>query len=341
MRDNSNNILTIDNLRVHFELDEGIVEAVGGISLAIKRGRTLAIVGESGCGKSVTAYSILKLIQKPGKIVNGKVSLYPQDREPIEITALDEKSAVLYEVRGGYISMIFQEPMTALSPVHTVGNQISEALRLHNTKNYSKSEIFDAACEILTKAGITRAESVMAMYPHQMSGGMRQRAVIAMAMVTKPELLIADEPTTALDVTLQAQIIGLIRQLSREFNTSNLLITHDLSVVAQTADDVAVMYLGHIVEQASVRRIIKHPMHPYTMALMASLPGLEKNKRLIPIKGSVPRPFDKPLGCPFHPRCQYAKQGLCDVGAMPQLQEKTEGHHTACLRIDEIQNVSE
>lgn len=341
MNNNNDNILTIEKLKVIFELEHGIIKAVDGIDLQVPRGKTLALVGESGCGKSVTAYSILNLIQKPGKIANGKITFYPRNEAAVDITSLNEKSEILYQIRGGYISMIFQEPMTALSPVHTIGDQISEAIYLHSKAKLSKSDTKKITIEMLDKVGIPNVSSAIDLFPHEISGGMRQRVVIAMAMITKPQILIADEPTTALDVTIQAQIIGLIKHLQQEFNTSTLLITHDIGVVAQSADDVAVMYLGNIVERSSVRQIVKDPMHPYTMALMDSLPKLDKSKKLKPIKGSVPPPFSIPKGCPFHPRCEYCQKGLCDIGQSPRLEEITKGHQTACLRINEIKKNAE
>jgi oligopeptide/dipeptide ABC transporter ATP-binding protein len=332
-------ILTIDNLKVCFEVDGGSFKAVDNISLKIERGKTLAIVGESGCGKSVTAYSILKLIQKPGKIIGGKIVLYPSNERPIDISELNERSQLLYHIRGGYIGMIFQEPMTALSPVHTIGNQILEGISLHSKEKISAKKARQMTIEMLNKVGIPNPSEKIDLYPHQISGGMRQRAVIAMAMITKPQLLIADEPTTALDVTIQAQIIQLMKQLQKEFGTSIILITHDFGVVAQTADDVAVMYLGRIVEHASVREIIKNPVHPYTKALLGSLPDLAaKGKRLQSVDGFVPQSFDRPQGCAFHTRCKYAKDGLCNVGFGADLDEFVKGHKVACLRAEEIVN---
>ncbi|MCX5632079.1 MAG: ABC transporter ATP-binding protein [Phycisphaerae bacterium] len=337
MIDNKDYVLTIDGLKTYFEVDHSVVKAVDDVSLKIERGKTLAIVGESGCGKSVTAYSILKLIQKPGKIIGGKIVLYPSNGKAINISELNERSELLYHVRGGYISMIFQEPMTALSPVHTIGNQICEAVLLHSKTKISRKCAEEMAVEMLNKAGMPNSQARIRQYPHEISGGMRQRAVIAMAMITNPELLIADEPTTALDVTIQAQIIELMKKLQNEYRTAIMLITHDFGVVAQTADEVAVMYLGNIVEQASVREIIKNPMHPYTIALLGSLPGIGRiGKRLAPVRGSVPDPLRRPQGCTFHPRCEYAEKGLCDVGLIPGLEEVINGHKVACRRVKEI-----
>jgi oligopeptide/dipeptide ABC transporter ATP-binding protein len=332
---NNDNVLTFDDLKVYFATEEGDVPAVDGVSFTMGRGRVQALVGESGCGKSVTAYTALRLIQKPGRIVGGRVLFHPQKGTPIEITALREKDETLFDLRGGKVSMIFQEPMTALSPVHTVGNQIREAILLH--QDVTKEEAHAQAVDMLGRVGIPNAAERINQYPFEMSGGMRQRAVIAMALVCNPELLIADEPTTALDVTIQAQIMGLIKKLQKDMRTSVLLITHDLGVVAQIADDVAVMYLGRIVERSDVRTIIKSPRHPYTMGLLKSLPSLALNKARLPsIEGSVPNPTERPPGCPFHPRCPYAQKGRCDIGGHPPLEEIAENHAAACLRVHEI-----
>jgi oligopeptide/dipeptide ABC transporter ATP-binding protein len=275
---------------------------VDGVSFAMRRGRIMALVGESGCGKSVTSYSILRLIQKPGRIVGGSITYHPKEGAPVDIAALAENAEPALPVRGGAISMIFQEPMTALSPVHTVGNQICEAILLH--QDVSKAEARAKAIAMLGKVGIPGPERRIDQYPFEMSGGMRQRVVIAMALVCNPEVLIADEPTTALDVTIQAQIMNLMKGLQRDLGTSTLLITHDLGVVAQLADDVAVMYLGRIVERGPVREIMKNPRHPYTQGLLKSLPSLAQMKDRLPsIDGSVPSLTAIPSGCPFHPRC--------------------------------------
>ncbi|MFA6294040.1 MAG: ABC transporter ATP-binding protein [Victivallales bacterium] len=331
----SSGILDICRLKVSFFTEEGEVCAVNDVNFFMRRGKVMALVGESGCGKSVTAFSILRLIQKPGKIMGGEILFRPSGEDPVDIMKLGENSNALFNIRGGKISMIFQEPMTALSPVHTIGNQICEAILIH--QNVSKADAERKAVDMLRKVGIPGAEQRLAQYPFEMSGGMRQRAMIAMALVCNPEILIADEPTTALDVTIQAQIMFLMKKLQKELGTSILLITHDLGVVAQMADDVAVMYLGRIVEQGDVRTIVKRPLHPYTMGLIASLPGLSADKeRLHSIKGSVPSLTSIPQGCPFHPRCEYYKPGLCDVGKPPVLEEIEAGHSAACLRVKEI-----
>jgi oligopeptide/dipeptide ABC transporter ATP-binding protein len=338
MDNNHDYVLKIKNLKTYFQVEQGQVRAVDGVTFSVKRGQTLALVGESGCGKSVTAYSILRLIQKPGRIVDGTIMLYPRDGEPIDITLLDEKSEMLYKLRGGLVSMIFQEPMTALSPVHTIGNQIYEAILLH--QDVSKKQAKNITINMLGKVGIPNPEDRFNRYPHEISGGMRQRVIIAMALVCSPDLLIADEPTTALDVTIQAQIMNLIKNLRDEMGTSVLLITHDLGVVAQTADEVAVMYLGRIVEQAEIRELFKTPRHPYTIALLKSLPSVShKHRRLVSIKGSVPSLIDIPSGCPFHPRCAYAKPGKCDLGGPPELRELLPDHRVACIRAEEIEQL--
>jgi len=334
-----NNVLAIENLRVSFFTDEGEVHAVNDVSFAMERGKVTAVVGESGCGKSVTSFSILKLIQKPGKITGGAIRFFPADGEPVEVSALGEGDDALYDLRGGRIAMIFQEPMTALSPVHTVGNQMCEAILTH--QKLTKAEARARAIAMLGKVGIPGPERRIDQYPFEMSGGMRQRVVIAMALVCNPEILIADEPTTALDVTIQAQIMGLMKQLQSDMGTSILLITHDLGVVAQMADEVCVMYLGRIVERGPVREIMKNPRHPYTMGLLASLPSLAQEKSRLPsIKGSVPGLASVPPGCPFHPRCPHAQVGLCDQGGPPVSEALSDTRDVACLRVHEIGCVS-
>ncbi|MBN1436591.1 MAG: ABC transporter ATP-binding protein [Sedimentisphaerales bacterium] len=334
MSANNDIVLRVENLRTYFETDGGIVRAVDGVTFSVKRGKTLALVGESGCGKSVTAYSILRLIQKPGKIISGRIMLHADEQESIDILSLSEKSDELYDIRGGKVSMIFQEPMTALSPVHTVGNQICEAILLH--QDVSRARAREIAIKALGDVGIPSPQKRIDIYPHEISGGMRQRVVIAMALVCRPQLLIADEPTTALDVTIQAQIIHLIKERQRDLSMAVMLITHDLGVVAQSADDVAVMYLGRIVEQADIRDLMKTPRHPYTMGLLKSLPSLSnRHKRLPSISGSVPSPAEIPTGCPFHPRCPYCVKGLCDTAAAPELTSLDSKHSVACLRAND------
>lgn len=329
-------LLEVKDLRTSFFGDEGELRAVDGASFSLPRGGTLAVVGESGCGKSVTAYSMLRLVQKPGRIVGGEVWLRPPGEAPIDIVALPENDPRLYRVRGELAAMIFQEPQAALSPVHTVGSQIEEAILLHQP--VKRAEARARALAALQEVGIPQPEARLAQYPHELSGGMRQRVVIAMALVCNPLLLVADEPTTALDVTLQAQVLKLLKALQARRGTAILLITHDLGVVAQTADDVVVMYLGRVVEHAPVRTIMKAPRHPYTRGLLGSLPTLHgpRLKRLPSIEGSVPALGALPPGCPFHPRCAHAQPGRCDAGERPPLRTLAPGHEIACLRAEEI-----
>lgn len=328
-------VLEVEDLRTYFYIEEGEIPAVDGVTFSVKRGSVMAIVGESGCGKTVTAYSILRLIQPPGKIVGGRMLLHPKDGRAIDIAQLDEKSEELYDLRGGKISMIFQEPMTALSPVYTVGDQICEAILLHQDATPGEAE--RRAVKMLGKVGIPGPETRFRQYPHEMSGGMRQRVVIAMAMVCNPEILIADEPTTALDVTIQAQIMKLMLDLQKDLGSSVILITHDLGVVAQMAERVTVMYLGRIVEDAPLRSLMKDPRHPYTMGLLKSLPSLHtSHERLPSIKGGVPSLTELPPGCPFHPRCPFVRSGLCDQGEPPELRSCAPGRKVACVRAEAV-----
>lgn len=328
------NVLEVIDLHTHFSAESGEVRAVDGVTFRIKRGRTLALVGESGCGKSVTSYSILRLIQQPGRIVKGKILLHSRSAGVIDIAALAEDDARLYEVRGGLVSMIFQEPSAALSPVHRVGDQIAEAIQLH--RRVSDADARTQVIDMMRRVGISAPERRVDQFPHELSGGMRQRVVIAMALVCQPELLIADEPTTALDVTVQSQILQLIKQSQAQLGCSVLFITHDFGVVAQTADEVAVMYLGRIVEQGPVREVLRAPRHPYTRGLLRCLPSLGTGGRLAVIPGSVPSPAAVPPGCPFHPRCEFAQAGRCDVGTPPALEQATPVHAVACIRHQEI-----
>jgi len=327
-------ILEVTDLHTHFFTEEGELPAVNGVSFSLGRGRTLALVGESGCGKTVTSYSILRLVQKPGRIVGGRIRLRPRTGPPIEVTQLDARDPRLFHLRGGIASMIFQEPIAALSPVHTIGAHLAEALQLH--ERATDAEARRRGIEMLRKVGISAPETRFDQYPHELSGGMRQRVGIAIALICNPELLIADEPTTALDVTIQAQVLHLIRSLQAELGCSVLLITHDFGVVAQAADDVAVMYLGRIVERGPVRDVIKRPRHPYTQGLLKAIPSLNLGRRLASIPGSVPSLAAIPAGCPFHPRCPHAQAGRCDVGPAPALRSLAPGHDASCLRAEEI-----
>jgi len=327
-------LLSVEDLAVGFATEQGEVRAVDGVSFQLRRGRVLALVGESGCGKSLTSLALLRLIQPPGRIAGGRITLHSRRAGRIDITALREDEDRIFAVRGGHVSMIFQEPMTALSPVHRVGGQIVEAIRLHRTA--TRAEARGLAVDLLRKVGVSAPERRFSQYAHELSGGLRQRVVIALALASNPELLIADEPTTALDVTTQAQILGLIKGLQRDLGCAVLLITHDLGVVAQMADDVAVMYLGRIVEQGSVRDLLKRPRHPYTQGLLRSLPSLNPSGRLAPIPGAVPALSAIPPGCAFHPRCPHAQSGRCDGGAVPALRPFGPGRVVACWRAEEI-----
>jgi len=325
-------LLDIRDLKTYFFTDRGVARAVDGVSFFIPPRSTLGLVGESGCGKSVSALSILRLIQSPpGKIVSGSIQLEGRD-----LLGLSEEE--IRRVRGNRISMIFQEPMTSLNPVFTIGDQIAEAILTHQPVN--RAEALDRAIELLRRVRIPSGETQVHQYPHQISGGMRQRVMIAMALACNPKLLIADEPTTALDVTIQAQILELLRELQQEFGMSILLITHDLGIVAEMADFVAVMYAGQIVEFAPAEELFANPQHPYTLGLFQSRPSLGmRKKRLDVIPGVVPNPIHFPPGCRFHPRCSYAAD-VCrttEVTLQPVL-SAVEGdvaseHTSACLRV--------
>jgi oligopeptide/dipeptide ABC transporter ATP-binding protein len=330
-------LLEVKGLKTQFFLDEGTVKAVDGVDLAIEPGKTLCVVGESGCGKSVTARSILQLVGQPGRIVEGEI-LYRRrsDRngeevtEVIDLAALNPKGREILDIRGKEISMIFQEPQSSLSPVHTVGAQITETILLH--MDVSKEEACNLSIEMLGWVGIPRPDLRMDSYGFQLSGGMRQRAVTAIALACNPSLLIADEPTTALDVTTQAVILDLMLELQRKMGMAIMFITHDLGVVAEVADDVAVMYLGHVVERGGVDEIFHDPQHPYTQALLRSIPkmGLEVHQRLDSIRGMVPDPYNRPGGCPFHPRCDHMMPGKCDR-IVPQRVFLSENREVRCL----------
>ncbi|MFN3448316.1 MAG: ABC transporter ATP-binding protein [Roseococcus sp.] len=316
-------LLRVENLRTVFRTSGGEVAAVDGVSLEVPRGRTLGIVGESGCGKSVLSLSIMRLLSHPGRIAGGRVLLEGRD-----LAALS--AAEMRAVRGRDIAMIFQEPMTSLNPVHRVGFQIAEAIRAHEPRA-SAAELRERGIEALKRVRIPSPERRFDEYPHQLSGGMRQRVMIAMALACSPRLLIADEPTTALDVTVQAQILDLLRDLQAETGMAIILITHDLGVVAEMADEVAVMYAGRVVERAPAPALFEDPQHPYTLGLLGSIPRLdEERERLLAIAGAVPPPFALPKGCRFHPRCPFA-EAACRTEA-PALREVVPGHAVACRR---------
>lgn len=314
-------VLDVAQLKTYFYLNNGqVAKAVDGVSLSISPGETVAIVGESGSGKSITALSIMKLINKPGRIVNGEIALNGK-----EMQALSEKQ--MTRIRGNDIAMIFQEPMTALNPVFTIGNQITEILRKH--KKMNKKDAQAKAIHLLKTVGIPRAEEIIHEYPHQLSGGMRQRVMIAMAISCDPKLLIADEPTTALDVTIQAQILDLMLEMKEKFHMALLLITHDLGVVSEYADRVLVMYGGQIVEQAKTKELLRHTKHPYTQGLMQSLPKLDEDvDRLGTIKGMVPPAYNFPAGCRFSSRCPFVMD-KCKV-SNPELTEIDTDHFVRC-----------
>ncbi|PRX01937.1 UNVERIFIED_ORG: peptide/nickel transport system ATP-binding protein [Martelella mediterranea] len=307
-------LLSVQGLKTHFGAREGVIRAVDGVDFDIGRGRTLCIVGESGSGKSITARSILQIVSRPGRIVDGKILLHCDSRPEVDLAALDPAGRNIRDIRGRDIAMIFQEPMNSLSPIHTIGDQLLEKIRLHHKLSRKAAE--DRAVAALERVGIPDPKARLATYPFELSGGMRQRVMIAMALACRPALLIADEPTTALDVSTQANILDLIRDLQAETGMSVMFITHDLGVVAEIADDVAVMYLGRVVERGSTEQIFYDPQHPYTQALLASIPKLgarrQAGERLYAIKGMVPHPLNRPEGCPFHTRCPEAVSGLCD-----------------------------
>ena len=327
-------ILQVKNLQTHFFTDEGVVYAVDGASFDVQPGKTLGIVGESGCGKSVAAKSILQIVDRPGRIVGGQVlynhQVRPEQSRQVDLLSFTPDSAEMRAIRGGEISMIFQEPISAFSPVHTVGDQIIEAIRLHN--RVDKATARETAQEWLRHVGIPNPVQRMKEYPYRLSGGQCQRAMIAMALATNPRILIADEPTTALDVTTQAQILNLLQRLQAEQNMAMIFITHDLGVIAEIADEVAVMYLGRVVEKAPVKELFSNPKHPYTQALLNSIPSLDAKprERLPSIEGSIPHPHNRPPGCPFHPRCPAFMPRRCELQE-PRLAPVGENHEASCF----------
>jgi len=329
-------VVQVENLKTYFFLHEGTAKAVDGVSFDLYRGRTLGVIGESGCGKSVTSQSIMRLVQTPpGKIVEGNIWLYQYDEQnqfkgKVDVVPLKTDSKELRKIRWKEIAMIFQEPMTSLSPVHTVYDQINEAMMLH-IPGITKEETRTRTVELLRRVGIPQPNKMVDAYSYQLSGGMRQRAMIAMALSCNPNLLIADEPTTALDVTVESQILELIRELQAEYNMSIMYISHDLAVVAEMSDDIMVMYLGQAVEKASTGEIFDNPLHPYTQALWESIPTIDgKLDKLEAIKGTIPSPYFKHIGCRFFERCQKRIEGKCDV-APPELLEVSPGHFVRCV----------
>jgi len=321
----NNPLLEVKDLKTQFKLSKGTVYAVNGISFTVHEGEVLGIVGESGCGKSVTALSIMRLIEKPGEIVQGQVLLYDENGKATDLLALKESE--MERVRGNKISMVFQDPMTSLNPVFTIGFQIMEPLKQHRHMNDRQAKEY--AIKLLERVGIPEAPLRLGEYPHRFSGGMRQRVMVAMAVACTPRLLIADEPTTALDVTIQAQILDLLRELNQETKTSIIIITHDLGVIAEMADQVAVMYAGLIVERGTVREIYNTPRHPYSEALMSSIPRLHTlTDKLTTIEGAPPSLVKEVMNCPFEPRCKYRIDRCSEE--MPLLTELSPGHACAC-----------
>jgi peptide/nickel transport system ATP-binding protein len=326
-------VLRINNLHTYFYTDIGVAKALNGVSLDIPARKVMGVVGESGCGKSVTALSCMRLLPKSAKILKGDITLFRQtDKElkTVTLTDLNPMSQEIRNIRGEELAMIFQEPMTSLNPSYTVGDQISEAIILH--QKVDNAEAKNRTIKILDQVGMANAKGIFSRYPHELSGGMRQRAMIAMGLSCNPAVLFADEPTTALDVTTEAQILDLMRDLQAQLGMTIVFITHNLGVVAQMCDNVAVMYLGRIVEQASIDPIFYNPLHPYTKALLNSIPhaGSRVHSRLQPIRGVVPDPYSSIKGCPFHPRCNAFMPGKCDQ-AVPAMTTMEEGHTVRCF----------
>lgn len=332
---NNDVVLSVKDLHVYFYTNQRCNKVLRGVSFDIRRGRTLCIVGESGCGKSVTANSILRLLPELSRIESGSITYYREDGSEARLDQLKKNGQEMRSLRGKDIAIIFQDPMTALNPVYTVGHQIREMIKQHKT-GLSRAELKKESIEDLADMGIPAAEIRDGEYPHQFSGGMRQRAMIAMGMSCEPKILLADEPTTALDVTISAQIFDLMNNLKKEHGTAIMMITHNMGVVAEMADEVAVMYMGNIVEYGRVEDVFTNPTHPYTKALLRSIPvlGKGKNQQLEPIRGVTPDPFNRPKGCQFCPRCDYACP-RCET-EMPPEEWVSEGHYTRCFQYKEV-----
>lgn len=332
---NNDVVLSVKDLHVYFYTNQRCNKVLRGVSFDIRRGRTLCIVGESGCGKSVTANSILRLLPELSRIESGSITYYREDGSEVRLDQLKKNGKEMRSLRGKDIAIIFQDPMTALNPVYTVGHQIREMIKQHKT-GLSRAELKKESIEDLSDMGIPAAEIRDGEYPHQFSGGMRQRAMIAMGMSCEPKILLADEPTTALDVTISAQIFDLMNGLKKEHGTAIMMITHNMGVVAEMADEVAVMYMGNIVEYGRVEDVFTNPAHPYTKALLRSIPvlGKGKNQQLEPIRGVTPDPFNRPKGCQFCPRCDYACK-RCET-EMPPEEWVSEGHYTRCFQHKEV-----
>ena len=331
----SDTLLDVKNLHVSFKTDEGIVTAVDGLDFAVQRGQTLGIVGESGSGKSVTVNAVMRLL--PRNSILGEtsaISLTRKNGQIVDLAKLKNRGSEIRSIRGGEIAMIFQEPMASFSPVYTVGNHMVEAIRIH--RDMSKKEAKAYAIDLLDKVGIANPRQRFKQYPFELSGGMRQRAMIAVALSTGPSLLIADEPTTALDVTIQAQILNLMRELQDELDMSIIFITHDLGVISQVADEVVVMYLGKVMERGTVREVIRNPQHPYTQSLLRAIPRLDTiGERLTAIGGKLPSPLERPTGCPFHTRCPEAIVGTCDVHE-PATTVVSNSHQANCFLLENV-----
>ena len=356
----SDPLIEIKDLKVEFDVRDGIVHALDGVTFTIERGKTLGVIGESGCGKSVTAKAIMQMVPRPGKITQGEVLYHYRpkrdkngDVEVVKINELDPDGDKIREIRGGEIAMIFQEPMSSLTPVYSTGTHISEALNLHRFipqtvgdtmaaeimkyRNVTKEEAREISIDMLRKVGLPKPEQRVDAYPHQLSGGQRQRVMIAVALSCSPAMLIADEPTTALDVSIEAQILDLMRELQEQEDMAIMFITHNLGVVAEMAEDIVVMYMGKQVETGTAEQIFFEPLHPYTEALLQSIPhiGKTRSKRLASIKGMVPDPFNLPTGCVFHPRCPKFMAGKCDK-IKPSWTKVDEGRYVRCLLYEEV-----
>ena len=340
-------LLSVRDLRVSFFLEEGVVRAVDGLSFDVYPGQVLGIVGESGCGKSVAMRAVLQLVESPGRIVSGQILFRPAAESVVDITRLAPRGAAMRAIRGAEIALIPQEPMAAFSPVHTVGDQIVEAIQLHwrqwrpDGPPLTRPEARHITADLFRDVGISMPAQRLDAYSWQLSGGLRQRAMIAMALSCKPRLLIADEPTTAIDVTTQAQVLNLMRELQRKYRTAVIFITHDLGVIAQIAREVVVMYLGRVMEQGPVDAIFHQAKHPYTRALLRSIPGLQATPRVpLPIiTGSLPHPFNRPRGCPFHPRCSEAMPGVCDQ-RVPALRPVGDQQQASCFLYHDVEATS-
>jgi peptide/nickel transport system ATP-binding protein len=320
-------LLSVRNLQTHFFSREGIVKAVNGVSFDVKQNEILGIAGESGCGKSVTSQSIMRILPKNAKIVGGEI-LYDHHGQVIDLAKVDEDGRLMREIRGKEIAMIFQEPMTAFSPVHTIGNQIIETIRIHQPVSHEEAR--DQAIEMLRRVGMPNPARNIDQYTFNLSGGMRQRAMVALALSCQPKLLIADEPTTAVDVTIQAQILELLRELQADLGMAVMMITHDLGVIAELTDRVMIMYMGQEVENGTVEDVFHRPKHPYTRGLLRSIPKMTPGRvEIDPIEGSVPSPYRTPAGCTFHPRCPDYMPGVCEVSE-PPLIEIAPGHIVSC-----------